>query len=139
MGIPTIKKCCCLELKWGALIAVVVDFFFGSIVFFDADSERRSINIALYVLVLVYIAHIVCMILVLVSLCVPKKQLVAPYLITAIICVIVVVLFFIIVCIEMGELNILSLVLIIIKIILAVFLWIVVFSWYKKLAGSADT
>ncbi|KMY93437.1 uncharacterized protein Dsimw501_GD25783, isoform B [Drosophila simulans] len=70
MGIPTIKKCCCLELKWGALIAVVVDFFFGSIVFFDADSERRSINIALYVLVLVYIAHIVCMILVLVSLCV---------------------------------------------------------------------
>ncbi|EDW47685.1 GM20303 [Drosophila sechellia] len=141
MGIPTIKKCCCLELKWGALIAVVVDWLFAGAIlgqtmyFKDHDG---GMNIVWFVVALVHIAHIVCIILVLVSLCVPNKKLVAPYLITAIIRVIIDIILFIFACIKLGDRDILGLVLIIIGIILAVILWIVVFSWYKKLGGSAD-
>jgi len=39
MGIPTIKKCCCLELKWGALIAVVVDWIFAGFVVIRCTGE----------------------------------------------------------------------------------------------------
>ncbi|XP_039484542.1 uncharacterized protein LOC120447156 [Drosophila santomea] len=139
MAIPTIKKCFCLELKWGALIAALVDFIFaGSCVgcttgYRDSDG---GLNFVWYAVALVHIVHIIFTILVIVSVFVANKKLVIPYLITGIIRIILDVIFFIFVLID-GTDDV-ALVLIIINIVIADILWIVIFSWYKKLGGSAD-
>ncbi|XP_043644134.1 uncharacterized protein LOC122613813 [Drosophila teissieri] len=141
MAIPTVKKCFCLELKWGALIAALVDLIFAGSIVGYTDGFRDSdggMNFVWYAVALVHIVHIIFIILVFVSLCVPNKKLVIPYLITGIIRIILDIIFFIFACIKMGDDDIVALVLIIIDIVLAVILWIVIYSWYKKLGGSAD-
>ncbi|XP_043644135.1 uncharacterized protein LOC122613814 [Drosophila teissieri] len=138
MAIPTLKKCCCLKLKWGALIAALVDFILSAgtlAVFGDSDEVMKYIW---YAFALVLTIHIICIILVFVSLCVPNKKLVIPYLITGIIRIILEIIFFILVCIKKGD-DVLVLVSIIIGIVILVILWFVIYSWYKMLGGSADS
>ncbi|EDV56200.1 uncharacterized protein LOC6549354 [Drosophila erecta] len=138
MAIPTMNKCCCLQLRWGALIAVLVDLLFtGSVQMSDKGSD--ILGIFWYLGILVHVVHIVSIILVLVSLCVPNKKLVIPYLITAIICFIVDIIYLILLCIKADELNILALAINVIIKILTIYLWFIVYSWYKKLEGSQDS
>ncbi|EDW90653.1 uncharacterized protein LOC6529995 isoform X2 [Drosophila yakuba] len=140
MAIPTIKKCFCLELKWGALIAALFDLIFGGSCVGCTTRYRDSdggLNFVWYAVALVHIVHIIFTILVIVSVFVANKKLIIPYLITGIIRIIMDFIFLIFVFIEDTD-DVTSLVVIIINIVIADILWAVIFSWYKKLGGSVD-
>ncbi|XP_017077165.1 uncharacterized protein LOC108111970 [Drosophila eugracilis] len=131
MGIPTLKKCCCLELKWGALIVAIVDvLLLGGV----CGDLRGLGGVVWYVTVLVHLAHIIACILVMVSICVPNKKLVIVYLITGIIRIIFDIILLIYLAIE-GYV-VLSIVIILIGVLLGIFFWWVIFSWYKMLGGG---
>ncbi|KAH8353958.1 hypothetical protein KR067_006194 [Drosophila pandora] len=105
MGLPVFSKCCCLELKWGALIVAIVDLIFcGSAAGHSASKYSRInlLNILWYVAVLLHLAHIIACILVIVSVWVPKKEFPCVYLITALIRFIFDIIFVIFIIIEFG-------------------------------------
>ncbi|XP_016957755.1 uncharacterized protein LOC108029761 isoform X4 [Drosophila biarmipes] len=62
MGIPVMKRCCCLELKWGALIAALVDWGLAGTLVGMTNSAAMW-----YVAVAVHVAHVVGCILVVAS------------------------------------------------------------------------
>ncbi|XP_037713573.1 uncharacterized protein LOC119549526 isoform X3 [Drosophila subpulchrella] len=118
MGIPVMKRCCCLELKWGALIAAIGDWALtGTVVGLTGCKSyllthllktcpkplftdlRFGHDIIWYVAILIHIAHIVGCILVVVSVFVPNKKFVMVYLITGIIRILFDIAFLIYLCI----------------------------------------
>ncbi|XP_016957753.1 uncharacterized protein LOC108029761 isoform X2 [Drosophila biarmipes] len=132
MGIPVMKRCCCLELKWGALIAALVDWGLAGTLVGMTNSAAMW-----YVAVAVHVAHVVGCILVVASVFVPNKKLVMVYLITGIIRILLDIAFVIYLCIEFFENLLVAIIIGIIGLILAVYFWYVIFSWFKKLGGSA--
>jgi len=61
MGIPVMKRCCCLELKWGALIAALGDWALtGAVVGMTSCKSyfltylRRVLNLFLQISVLLF-------------------------------------------------------------------------------------
>uniref|UniRef100_A0A6P4FG37 Uncharacterized protein LOC108051330 isoform X2 n=1 Tax=Drosophila rhopaloa TaxID=1041015 RepID=A0A6P4FG37_DRORH len=139
MGIPTIKKCCCCELKWGALIASIVDLILVAAVAFDCKhfaSSGSAMEIVWIVILVIHIAHIVGCILVMVSICKPNKNLVICYLITGIIRFILDIIVLIYFIIKTEFEYVITICLILAGIGLAVYFWIIIYSWYKKLGGS---
>nr|XP_016943497.1 uncharacterized protein LOC118876755 isoform X2 [Drosophila suzukii] len=134
MGIPVMKRCCCLELKWGALIAALGDWALtGAVV--GMTSYLRLI--IWYVAILIHVAHIVGCILVVVSVFVPNKKFVMVYLITGIFRILFDIAFLIYCCVLLFNALVVAIIVTIIGILVAIYCWYVIFSWFKKLGGSA--
>ncbi|XP_037713574.1 uncharacterized protein LOC119549526 isoform X4 [Drosophila subpulchrella] len=137
MGIPVMKRCCCLELKWGALIAAIGDWALTGTVVGLTGYLRFGHDIIWYVAILIHIAHIVGCILVVVSVFVPNKKFVMVYLITGIIRILFDIAFLIYLCILVFNALVVAIIMTIIGIVLALYCWYVIFSWFRKLGGSA--
>ncbi|KAH8372834.1 hypothetical protein KR009_006115 [Drosophila setifemur] len=141
MGLPVFKDCCCLELKWGALIVAIVDLILGA-VYLRASNSCNSCSNLPYIMwicaVVFNFAHFVGIILVIVAVFVPNKNLVICYLITGIIRFIFNICLMIYLVIKYGFSDdpLISFIIILIYTGLAVYFWLVVYSYYRKLGGS---
>ncbi|KAH8279410.1 uncharacterized protein [Drosophila bipectinata] len=139
MGLPTFSSCCCLELKWGALIVAIVDLIFCGGAAGHASIIRTGdiLNILWFLAVALHIAHIVACILVIVSVFVPKKEFPCIYLITALIRFIFDIILLIFIIIEFGFKGdtLITAIILIIYLVLTVYFWLVIYSWYRKLGG----
>nr|XP_036669736.1 uncharacterized protein LOC118876755 isoform X1 [Drosophila suzukii] len=153
MGIPVMKRCCCLELKWGALIAALGDWALTGAVVGMTSCKSYFLTYLLktcpkplftdlrliiwYVAILIHVAHIVGCILVVVSVFVPNKKFVMVYLITGIFRILFDIAFLIYCCVLLFNALVVAIIVTIIGILVAIYCWYVIFSWFKKLGGSA--
>ncbi|XP_032571609.1 uncharacterized protein LOC6608957 [Drosophila sechellia] len=146
----TIRKCCCWELRWGALIIVLVDMIVTAAVVLETkylaynedwwiDHDMGTLEVSctstyyVWIITLViHFAHLMSCVLVIGSVWVQSKNLVIGYLITGAIRIVYDLIFFIYVCVAIGSV-ILTLFLIIGGFGVAIYCWILAYSWFKMI------
>ncbi|XP_020815652.1 uncharacterized protein LOC110189772 [Drosophila serrata] len=137
MGLPVFKDCCCLELKWGALIVAIIDLIFAGAAGGGGGSLSGTASILWMVCLVIHVAHIVACILVIVSVFKPNKNFVVLYLITGLLRIIIDIVFLIYLCVAYKFSSILvTAIILIISIVIGCYFWLVIYSWYRKLGGS---
>ncbi|KAH8390202.1 hypothetical protein KR200_009693 [Drosophila serrata] len=147
MGLPVFKDCCCLELKWGALIVAIIDLIFAGAAGGGGGGKLTVCNnllalsgtasILWMVCLVIHVAHIVACILVIVSVFKPNKNFVVLYLITGLLRIIIDIVFLIYLCVAYKFSSILvTAIILIISIVIGCYFWLVIYSWYRKLGGS---
>ncbi|XP_017132000.1 uncharacterized protein LOC108149112 [Drosophila elegans] len=156
----TIGKCCCCELKWGALIVAIVDMIMSAAVILETkylayyqswlnfvkleehdhmgtleiDYDAPSYYVWMVTLV-IHFAHLVACVLVIVSVWMQIKKFVLAYLTIGIVRITYDLMFFIYVCVEVGAMAV-TLLLIFAGFGVAIFFWFVAYSWFKMLGSS---
>ncbi|KAH8252611.1 hypothetical protein KR032_000802 [Drosophila birchii] len=146
MGLPVFKDCCCLELKWGALIVAIVDLILagaigGLTVRLTASQNLVGLSgtgeIVWIVCLVVAIAHIVACILVIISVFKQNKNFVILYLITGLLRILIDIIFLIVLCVLYEFNSILgAAIILILCIVLGCYFWLVIYSWFRMLGGS---
>lgn len=157
----TVGKVCCCELKWGALIIAIIDLILtaggvGPSMWMKHD---KTGEVFFYLCLIVYIAHIVACILMIISVFVNNKLLMILYLITQIIriifCIIIIIWVIILLLTPRSKAEeaadiilerygnkyttndlIITLILGIVMLVLGIWFWIIGYSWYRNIGGS---
>ncbi|XP_017001176.2 uncharacterized protein [Drosophila takahashii] len=155
----TAKKCCCCDLRWGALTIAIIDMIMAAAVVLetkyltyyqgwwiedrnDPDNIGKfesnyypSTYYAWMVTFVIHFAHLVACVLVILSVWVQLKKLVIAYLIIGSVRILYDLVFLIYVCVEVGAVVV-TLLLILGGFGVAIYFWFVAYSWFKMLGGS---
>ncbi|EDW90654.1 uncharacterized protein LOC6529996 [Drosophila yakuba] len=150
-----IRKCCCCELRWGALIIALIDMIATAAVVLETkylayyedwcmDHNEEVLESSYYFLayytwiiaLFFHFAHLMSCVLVIASVWVQNKNLLIVYLITGAIRIIYDFIFFIYVCVAIGAMT-LTLLLIGCGFGVAIYFWVVAYSWFKMIQSPA--
>ncbi|KPU76225.1 uncharacterized protein Dana_GF26430 [Drosophila ananassae] len=146
MAIPTLDKCCCCELRWGALIVGIMQFLQFAYILgraFIIETENDLQQLVLHIAITIQAVFLVTSVLIIVSVWVPKKQLPCIYIILTPIEIIAegILLIYICTILDLDGVG---------KIVekafvwlacffLEVYFWFVIYSWYKQLSSPAQS
>ncbi|XP_034653367.1 uncharacterized protein LOC117891801 [Drosophila subobscura] len=136
------KVFCLLELKWGMVLIGIVELILCATL--AGLCKGMHVNIVYYLSMTISILHIIACVLLLISVAVPKMELVIPYLIAGIIRFIVLLLGVIWLVIygmrhkifNYQPIHTESVIVMVISFIISAYFWVCVYSWFKKLGGS---
>ncbi|XP_022228893.1 uncharacterized protein LOC111078499 [Drosophila obscura] len=136
------KVFCILELKWGMLLIGIVELILCACL--AGICKGMHVEIIYYLSMIISLLHIIACIMLLISIGVPKKELVIPYVITGIIRFIVLLVGIIWLVVyglthkfyNYQPIHTESIIVMLISLIIAVYFWLCVYSWFKKLGGS---
>ncbi|EDV56201.2 uncharacterized protein LOC6549355 [Drosophila erecta] len=150
----TIRKCCCCELRWGALTIALIDMIVVAAVVLETkylayyedwcmdhnnevlESSYNTLAYYIWIITLfVHFAHLMSCVLVIASVWVQTEKLPLAYLITGAIRIIYDFIFFIYVCVAIGAV-ILTLFLIVGGFGVAIYFWVVAYSWFKMIRSA---
>ncbi|XP_017040809.1 uncharacterized protein LOC108087787 [Drosophila ficusphila] len=152
--LSTFRKCCCCDLKWGALIVAIIDMMMTAAVVLetkylaysvkddDIDDDMISFDVGpnyfLWIgTLIIHFVHLVACVFVMISVWMQFKNLIIPYLIIGIIRFVYDSILLVYVCVELGPVY-LTLLLILSGLGAAIFFWFVAYSWFKMLGESSS-
>ncbi|KPU76224.1 uncharacterized protein Dana_GF28142, isoform B [Drosophila ananassae] len=146
MALPTLDKCCCCEIRWGALIVGIMRFLVYAYVLgrvFIMETENDLQELGLYIVITIRTLFLASSILIIVSVWVPKKQLPCVYLILAPIEEFMEMIILIYICTKLDFEDVEGIVtkatVWIMFLALDVYFWFVIYSWYKQIASPSQS